>query len=84
MGWLHDIIMIGGGLYWLWMGCHLLRSACNHHKQPPINLLAIELPNKGMSFLKGFLTNLSNLKAIIYFGSVFSFFVGNYVSVIER
>ncbi len=31
----------------------------------------IELAQSGRSFLKGLLTNLSNPKAIIYFGSVF-------------
>ncbi len=44
----------------------------------------VELPKKGMSFLKGFLTNLSNPKAIIYFGSVFSMFVGNDVGALAR
>jgi threonine efflux protein len=36
------------------------------------------------SFLKGLLTNLANPKAIIYFGSVFSLFVGDSVGTGER
>lgn len=37
-----------------------------------------------MSFIKGLLTNLSNPKAVIYFGSVFSLFIGNDVGGLER
>ncbi len=39
---------------------------------------------RGRSFLKGLLTNLANPKAIIYFGSVFSLFVGDNVGTGER
>ncbi|BAN96809.1 homoserine/threonine efflux pump [Plautia stali symbiont] len=84
MAWLHEIIMVGGGLYLLWMSWKLLRSARQRHKQPHTEAPVVELPKRGMSFLKGFLTNLSNPKAIIYFGSVFSLFVGNDVGAIER
>lgn len=84
MAWLHEIIMVGGGLYLLWMGWQLLRSACQRHKQPQSDAPVVELPKRGMSFLKGLLTNLSNPKAIIYFGSVFSLFVGNDVGAATR
>lgn len=84
MAWLHEIIMVGGGLYLLWMGWQLLRSARQRHKQPQSDAPAVELPKRGMSFLKGLLTNLSNPKAIIYFGSVFSLFVGNDVGAATR
>ncbi len=39
----------------------------------------VELARSGRSFVKGLLTNLANPKAIIYFGSVFSLFVGDSV-----
>jgi len=84
MAWLHQIIMVGGGLYLLWMGWQLLRSARQRHKQPQSDAPVVELPKRGMSFLKGLLTNLSNPKAIIYFGSVFSLFVGNDVGAATR
>lgn len=42
------------------------------------------LPLRGHTFLRGFLTNLSNPKAVIYFGSVFSLFVGEDVSAGAR
>ena len=44
----------------------------------------VELAKSGRSFLKGLLTNLANPKAIIYFGSVFSLFVGDNVGTTER
>ncbi|MGE1560127.1 threonine export protein RhtC [Pantoea septica] len=84
MAWLHQIIMVGGGLYLLWMGWQLLSSARQRHKQPVQDAPVVELPKKGRSFFKGFLTNLSNPKAIIYFGSVFSLFVGNDIGALER
>lgn len=76
MAWLHNIIMVGGGLYLCWMGYQMLRGAiqkpkaCNEMPQ-------VALASSGKSYMKGLLTNLSNPKAIIYFGSVFSLFVGD-------
>ena len=83
MAWLHSIIMVGGGMYLCWMGYQMLRSALRKEK-PSEELPAVELAHGGRSFLKGLLTNLSNPKAIIYFGSVFSLFVGNDVGSAER
>ncbi|WP_312928062.1 threonine export protein RhtC [Pseudescherichia sp.] len=83
MAWLHTIIMVGGGLYLCWMGYQLLRGAL---KKEVLNTLApqVELATSGRSFVKGLLTNLANPKAIIYFGSVFSLFVGDGVGETAR
>ncbi|WP_426880531.1 threonine export protein RhtC [Serratia bockelmannii] len=75
MAWLHQIIMVGGGIYLCWMGWQLLRSARAQRAQPAAEA-QVALPKAGRSFIRGFLTNLSNPKAVIYFGSVFSLFVG--------
>lgn len=84
MAWLHNIIMVGGGLYLCWMGYQMLRGALK--KAPQIGEAPVEvaLAKGGRSFLKGLLTNLANPKAIIYFGSVFSLFVGDNVGSAER
>ncbi|MDF7729185.1 LysE family transporter, partial [Enterobacter hormaechei subsp. steigerwaltii] len=76
MAWLHTLIMVGGGLYLCWMGYQMLRGAL---KKEAVSAPApqVELAKSGRSFLKGLLTNLANPKAIIYFGSVFSLFVGD-------
>jgi threonine efflux protein len=83
MAWLHTIIMVGGGLYLCWMGYQMLRGALKKSAvaapEPQV-----ELARSGRSFLKGLLTNLANPKAIIYFGSVFSLFVGDNVGTGER
>ncbi|WP_058911802.1 threonine export protein RhtC [Entomohabitans teleogrylli] len=83
MAWLHNIIMVGGGLYLLWMGYQMLRGAM---RKAPENAAApqVELARRGRSYIKGLLTNLANPKAIIYFGSVFSLFVGDSVDTAAR
>lgn len=83
MAWLHNIIMVGGGLYLCWMGYQMLHGAL---KKEVVSQEApqVELARSGRSFMKGLLTNLANPKAIIYFGSVFSLFVGDSVGSIER
>jgi len=83
MAWLHNIIMVGGGLYLCWMGSQMLRGALKKD-EPSASEPQIELATSGRSFLKGLLTNLANPKAIIYFGSVFSLFVGDNVGSAER
>jgi len=84
MAWLHQVIMVGGGLYLLWMGWQLLRSARAKHAAPASDAPKVALPARGRTFMRGFLTNLSNPKAVIYFGSVFSLFVGDDVGSAER
>ena len=83
MAWLHNIIMVGGGLYLCWMGYQMLRGAMKK-SAAPVHEPNVELARGGRSFLKGLLTNLANPKAIIYFGSVFSLFVGDNVGSGER
>ncbi|WP_072571109.1 threonine export protein RhtC [Enterobacter sp. SA187] len=83
MAWLHNIIMVGGGLYLCWMGYQLLRGALKK-QDSSAPTPQVELATSGRSFLKGLLTNLANPKAIIYFGSVFSLFVGDNVGSAER
>lgn len=85
MAWLHQIIMVGGGIYLCWMGWQLLRSSRSQNAQSvPAPEVKVALPKPGRSFIRGFLTNLSNPKAVIYFGSVFSLFVGDDVGAGAR
>lgn len=83
MAWLHNIIMVGGGLYLCWMGYQMLRGALKK-SDASVDTPEVELAQGGKSFLKGLLTNLANPKAIIYFGSVFSLFVGDDIGGAER
>ncbi|GAB2949317.1 threonine export protein RhtC [Hafnia psychrotolerans] len=86
MAWLHQIITVGGGLYLCWMGWQLLKSARAKKLAGDTDEVEspIDLPARGRTFMRGLLTNLSNPKAVIYFGSVFSLFVGDNVSGGER
>lgn len=74
--WLRRIIMIAGGIYLCWLGFQMLKSAFSkkNHQQSS----NVELPKSNLRFfMNGFLTNISNPKAVIYFGSVFSIFLSN-------
>jgi len=86
MAWLQQVITVGGGLYLLWMGWQLLKSA--RAKKAAGDAAAesqpVVLPARGKTFMRGLLTNLSNPKAVIYFGSIFSLFVGDSVGNGER
>ncbi|MEG3133179.1 threonine export protein RhtC [Rouxiella sp. T17] len=86
MAWLQQVITVGGGLYLLWMGWQLLKSA--RAKKAAGDTAAesqpVVLPARGKTFMRGLLTNLSNPKAVIYFGSIFSLFVGDSVGNGER
>ncbi|ELM3721582.1 threonine export protein RhtC [Edwardsiella piscicida] len=80
MAWLHSIITVGGGLYLCWMGLQMLRAARRPQGDAPQGVTSLH----GGAFWRGFLTNLSNPKAVIYFGSVFSLFVGDEVTGAQR
>lgn len=79
MKWLHSVITVGGGLYLCWMGWQLLRAARQPAALQTGEHPAAALSRSGRTFVRGLLTNLANPKAVIYFGSVFSLFVGDNV-----
>ena len=74
ISWLQRFIAIAGGLYLLWMGINLLRSALNHKNQAE-EFIGNTVADMKSPFLYGLLTNLANPKAVIYFGSIFSTFI---------
>lgn len=80
MAWLQRIITLGGGLYLCWMGWQMLCAARHPATDAPLR----GAPLHGSAFWRGLLTNLSNPKAVIYFGSVFSLFVGDEVGAGQR
>ncbi|PWC16517.1 threonine export protein RhtC [Brenneria roseae subsp. roseae] len=84
MAWLHRAITIGGGAYLCWMGWQMLRSARRKAQLETEQETAVVLPRRGKTFIRGLLTNLANPKALVYFGSVFSLFVGDSVGSAER
>ncbi|THF89039.1 lysine transporter LysE [Deinococcus sp. KSM4-11] len=72
--WVHGVIKVGGGLYLLWMGFGLWRSSLDHGDSAHVTPSA---PVGDLQALRaGFLTNIANPKAAVFFGSVFSGVLG--------
>ncbi|HEU4670829.1 MAG TPA: LysE family transporter [Dyella sp.] len=81
LGWLQKAVAIAGAAYLIWLGLQLLRSAWRHGSSTAPARLA---PDAWRSLRAGLLTNLSNPKALVYFGSVFSVLVGPAASAATR
>ena len=75
MAWLKQVMLVVGGIYLCWLGYQMLRSAFSKNNQMITPVILPQSPY--LFFMKGLLTNLSNPKAVIYFGSVFSLFLAN-------
>lgn len=78
--WLERLIAIGGGLYLCWMGLKMLRGALAKPSQDQVAAPVQVFVGAKRSLRNGLLTNLANPKVVIYFGSIFSAFVGAGVS----
>lgn len=75
--WLRKVLLVLGGIYLCWLGFQMLKSAFAK-KTETAEIKEIILPQSNTRFfLQGLFTNLSNPKAVIYFGSVFSMFLAN-------
>ncbi|MDR2016460.1 MAG: homoserine/threonine efflux transporter [Burkholderiales bacterium] len=86
MAWLHKGITVVGGFYLCWLGWSMLRPTLKRTPtQSPETAVSQEavsstpLVSSGnlKTFSRGLFVNLSNPKALVYFGSVFSLFVGS-------
>lgn len=82
--WLERMIAICGGLYLCWMGVKMLRGALTKPAQNPTTAPVQVFVGAWRSMRNGLLTNLANPKVVIYFGSIFSAFVGTGVPAATR
>ena len=83
LAWLQQVVAIAGGLYLTWMGLRMLRGAFAH--APATHGEARVTPGGELATLRaGLLTNLANPKVVVYFGSVFSAFLGDRVDAATR
>ena len=83
LAWLQHVIAVGGGLYLAWMGLRMLRGALA--SAPLTHAPAAATPGGELATLRGgLLTNLANPKVVVYFGSVFSAFLGDRVDAAMR
>ncbi|WP_343213524.1 LysE family transporter [Frateuria soli] len=83
LAWLQQVVAIAGGLYLTWMGLRMLRGVLVH--APAEHGGATATPGGELATLRaGLLTNLANPKVVVYFGSVFSAFLGDRVDAATR
>lgn len=68
--WLYGVIKVLGGIYLIYLGISMWRSksAAGHMDRALENNLVT-------AYIRGFLTNLSNPKSVVYFGSIFALFM---------
>ena len=87
IAWLQQVLMILGGLYLLYLGTLLVKSALQ--KKLPIqqntnDLKTIQQQSYIKILLQGFFTNMANPKALVYFSSVFAIGVNINTSLSEQ
>ena len=83
LAWLQQLIAVAGGLYLAWMGARMLRGAFAHASV--VHGEAMAAPGGELATMRaGLLTNLANPKVVVYFGSVFSAFLGDRVDAAAR
>jgi len=81
--WLGTFIKIAGGLYLLYLGFSMIKSSLGNPPQSESRNAGREFSNAS-AFLSGLLTNLSNPKAAVYFGSIFVTFLTPTTSAMEK
>lgn len=83
LAWLQRLIAVAGGLYLLWLGLRMLRGA---FVRAPMAGGGAPVPSGGQwaALRAGLFTNLANPKAVAYFGSVFSAFLGDRLDASTR
>lgn len=84
LAWLERLIAVAGGLYLCWMGVQMLRGALapSTADAPRHPLRLASGPWRALR--RGLYTNLANPKAVVYFGSIFSAFVGDGLGAAAR
>lgn len=76
--WFQQVIMLFGAIFLAKMGWAMLSSFLKHHQQKVMQNVELENPqsihqaSNWAYFRQGFITNIINPKALVYFGSVFS------------
>ncbi|WP_048602120.1 LysE family translocator [Rubeoparvulum massiliense] len=79
---LFGLIQLLGAFYLIWLGLHAIRSAPSNNEKEAIPL-GMDSVNSWQGFRDGFLCNVLNPKAALFFLSIFSQFIGagspNYV-----
>ncbi len=70
--WLYAFVSYAGAAYLIWLGAKLLRAK----PKPMEGQAAVSVPQRlTVSFARGFISNITNPKTLVYFSSVFGTFM---------
>lgn len=84
MAWLQHVLMILGGLYLCYLGIQLFKSALRQSEET-IEKTQIKTEQSYIRLLvQGFLTNMANPKALVYFSSVFAIAIDTDASLMQQ
>lgn len=83
IAWLQQVLMILGGIYLCYLGYQLLKSAFQS-KVATSNSAPIMHKSRKTLIIQGFLTNMANPKALVYFSSVFALAINADASIFQQ
>lgn len=84
MAWLQHVLMILGAVYLFYLGIQLFKSAFSPNSDSNTDASTpIERSYQSL-LLKGFLTNMANPKALVYFSSVFAIAINTEASLFQQ
>lgn len=72
MAWLQQLLMILGGLYLIYLGYQMCQSLKQKNSSTPLKQATYTHKSRTTLLVQGFLTNMANPKALVYFSSVFA------------
>ncbi len=72
MAWLQQLLMILGGLYLIYLGYQMCQSLRQKNSSMPLKPTSYTPKSRTTLLIQGFLTNMANPKALVYFSSVFA------------
>ncbi|RFS32682.1 MULTISPECIES: LysE family transporter [Acinetobacter] len=85
IGWLQQVLMVCGGIYLCYLGYQLLKSAFKPAISTPAQHTATNaLKSSKKLLLQGFLTNMANPKALVYFSSVFALAINTDATLLQQ
>jgi threonine efflux protein len=83
IAWLGAFIKIAGGLYLIYLGATMIKASLANPTLKDSQEFQQTMSDRN-AFLRGLLTNLSNPKAAVYFGSIFATFLTHTTSTMDK
>jgi threonine efflux protein len=83
LAWLQTVVKIAGGAYLVYLGFLMLKASFQKTEATESLSAPVQMSDRA-ALRSGFLTNLANPKAAIYFGSIFATFLTSSTSTIDK